>query len=112
MGSWGDNMHHHGATTTAPARTAALAASASGAPNLGVQRQRVPGRRPLAPRPRHLRPHDYVTAVAGPLLRAEVARARRGGFSPSSRLRASVSAPWVWLIAMEQGRRSEWSRKR
>ena len=69
MDSGGDGAGHRGTAASAAARVAPLAASPFRALGLGVQRQRIPRRRPLAPRPRHLRSHDYVAAVGQPLLR-------------------------------------------
>ena len=68
MGSQGDGMHLHRTATAAVVRAAPAAASSSGALRLGVQGQCVARRRPLVPRPRHLRPHEDVMGAYQPLL--------------------------------------------
>ena len=81
MGSSGDGARHHGVATTSATWRALVTASASGALDLGIQGQRIPGGRPLTPRPRHLWTHDYIIVPGQPLLRWKWPRLVAGGFS-------------------------------
>ena len=68
-----------GASRTSP--VAPLVASSSWALGLGVQGQRIPWRRPLAPRPRHHLHRCFVAAVNQPLLRRKQPRIIAGSLS-------------------------------
>ena len=77
-----DNMHRRDSPAPTAASTMALDTSSCRAPMVGVQRQREPWRRSLAPRPRHLLPHALISAAEDqPLLRRKRVRTLSGGLS-------------------------------
>ena len=96
-----DNAHHRDPPAPTAASSMALDISSCRALKVGVQRQREPWRRSLAPRPRHLLPHALILAAEDqPLLRQKRVRTLSGGLSllfcrePAYRSHCSKAEQW------------------
>ena len=77
-----DNAHRRDSPAPMVAPSMALDISSCKALKVGVQGQREPWRRSLAPRPRHLLPHALISAAEDqPLLRRKRVRTLSGGLS-------------------------------
>ena len=77
-----NNVHRYDPPAPTAASSMALGVSSCRAFKVGVQGQRKPWRRSLAPRPRHLLPRTLISAAEDqPLLRRKRVRTLSGGLS-------------------------------